>query len=156
MLFFVVLFPVWLDLPWSMKLKGMILPELVKKWVWSGKTTITQCSPTHGTVRKNHRTFIVTINLSGNNSKTTIFLFLFKMIANLEWTQSNVGFWRSLRRVLLRDLFAGHTTVKSHTVKIGRSSDSGRIFFWTISEGALLMMFMEPFEVFFVCFIFVM
>ena len=33
------------------------------KWEWSGNTTITYCRPTHGTVRKSHRTFIVTIHL---------------------------------------------------------------------------------------------
>ena len=28
-----------------------------KKWVWSGKTTITNCRPIHGTVRKSYRIF---------------------------------------------------------------------------------------------------
>ena len=63
--------------------------SLKSKWVWSGSTTITYCRPTHGTVRKKHRIFIVTIHLWDNNSKATSFLFLLKMIAKLEWTQSN-------------------------------------------------------------------
>ena len=42
----------------------------------------------HGTGRKSHITFIVTVHLKSNNSKATSFLFLFKMIAKLEWTQS--------------------------------------------------------------------
>ena len=40
-------------------------------------------------VRKSHRAFIVKIHLYDNKSKATSFLFLFKMIAKLEWTQSN-------------------------------------------------------------------
>ena len=44
------------------------------------------CRPTHGTVRKSHRTFIVTIHLQDNISKATSFVFLFKMIGKLEWT----------------------------------------------------------------------
>ena len=43
------------------------------------------CVQTHGTstgtVKKSHRTFIVTIHLKDNNSKATSFLFLFKMIS---------------------------------------------------------------------------
>ena len=31
----------------------------------------------------------LTIHMEGNNSRATSFLFLFKMIAKLEWTQSN-------------------------------------------------------------------
>ena len=42
--------------------------------------------PTHGTVRKSHRTFTETIHLYDNNSQATSFL---KMIAKLEWAQSN-------------------------------------------------------------------
>ena len=60
----------------------------ISKWVWSGNTTITHCRPTHGNVRKSHKTFIVTIHLWDNNSKATSFLFHFKMIAKLERTQS--------------------------------------------------------------------
>ena len=36
---------------------------------------------------KSHRTLIVTIHLQDNNSKAIRFLFLFKMIAKLKWTQ---------------------------------------------------------------------
>ena len=37
------------------------MPYLQKsKWVWSGNTTITHCRPTHGTMRKCHRTLTVT------------------------------------------------------------------------------------------------
>ena len=42
----------------------------VKKWVWSGNTTITYWRPTLGTVRKSHRTFIVTIHLLWASSKS--------------------------------------------------------------------------------------
>ena len=42
-----------------------------------------------GSARKSHTTFIVTIHMLDNNSKATSFLFLFKMIAKLKWTQSN-------------------------------------------------------------------
>ena len=33
------------------------------KWVWSWNSTITLYRPSHGTVKKSHRTFIVTIHL---------------------------------------------------------------------------------------------
>ena len=62
---------------------------LIMQW-WSLKSSSNhKCRPTHGTVRKSHRTFIVTIYLLDNNSKTTSFLFLFQIITKLEWTQSN-------------------------------------------------------------------
>ena len=38
--------------------KSILAPK--NKWVWSGNTTITHCRPTHGTVRKRHRTLTVT------------------------------------------------------------------------------------------------
>ena len=40
----------------------------------------------HGSVRKSHMTFTVTRHLQDNKSKATSFLFIFKMIAKLEWT----------------------------------------------------------------------
>ena len=61
----------------------------ISKWVWSRNTTITQRRPTHGTVRKSHRTFTVTRHQYDNNSKATSSLFLFKMITKLKRTQSN-------------------------------------------------------------------
>ena len=51
--------------------------------------TITQHRPTQGTMRKSHRTFTVTRHPKDNKSKTASSLFLFKMIAKLERTQSN-------------------------------------------------------------------
>ena len=59
------------------------------KWVWSGNTTITHCRPTHGTVRKSHKIFTVTRQSKDNKSKATSSLFLVKIIAKQEMTQSN-------------------------------------------------------------------
>ena len=58
------------------------------KWVWSGNTTITNRRQPHGTARKSHST--VTRHQEDKLSKATSSLFPIKMIAILEWTQSNV------------------------------------------------------------------
>ena len=59
------------------------------KSVWSGNTTITHCRPTHGTERKSHRTFALIRHPKHYKSKATSSLFLTKMIAKLDKTQSN-------------------------------------------------------------------
>ena len=59
------------------------------KWIWSGNTTITQRRPSHGTMRKSHRTFTVTRHPKDNKSKASNSLFLVKMITKLERTYSN-------------------------------------------------------------------
>ena len=58
------------------------------KRAWSGNTAITNCRPTHGTVRKSYRTFTVTRLPKDNNSKATSSLFLVKMIAKIVRTKS--------------------------------------------------------------------
>ena len=50
--------------------------------VW--KYIITNCRPTHGTVRKIHRIFTVTRHPKDNKSKETSPLFLVKMTAKLD------------------------------------------------------------------------
>ena len=50
---------------------------------------MTHCRPTNDTVRKSQKTFTITIHPSDIRSKATSSLFLFKMIAKLERTQSN-------------------------------------------------------------------
>ena len=50
--------------------------------------TVTHCRPTHGTIRKSHITN--TRHQEDKKSKATSSLFLIKMIAELERTQSNV------------------------------------------------------------------
>ena len=57
------------------------------KWVWSGNTTITNCSQTHVIVRKSHTA--ITRHQEDIQSKATSSLFPIEMIAKLEWTQSN-------------------------------------------------------------------
>ena len=47
----------------------MTRETLKSKWVWYGNTTITHCRPTHGTVRKSHRTFTVTRYPQDNKGK---------------------------------------------------------------------------------------
>ena len=58
------------------------------KWVWSGNTTITNRRQPRGTVRKSCST--ITRHQEDKLSKATSSLFPIKMIAILEWTQSNV------------------------------------------------------------------
>ena len=53
----------------------------------SRNITITNCRQTHGTVRKSHIT--ITRHQEDKQSKATSSLFPIKMIAKLEWTQSN-------------------------------------------------------------------
>ena len=57
------------------------------KWVWSGNTTITNCRLPCGTARKSRST--ITRHQEDKPSKATSSLFPIKMIAILEWTQSN-------------------------------------------------------------------
>ena len=47
----------------STKLFQVTNSAIKSKWVWSANPTITHCRPTHGTVRKSHITFIVTLQL---------------------------------------------------------------------------------------------
>ena len=54
------------------------------KWVWSGNTTITNCSQHCGVARKSHST--ITRHQEDTLSKATSSLFPIKMIAILEWT----------------------------------------------------------------------
>ena len=58
------------------------------KWVWSGNTTITNRRQPYSTVRKSRST--ITRHQEDKLSKATRSLFPIKMIAILEWTQSNV------------------------------------------------------------------
>ena len=58
------------------------------KWVWSGNTTITNRRQPRGTARKSRST--ITRHQEDKWSKATSSLFPIKMIAILEWTQSNV------------------------------------------------------------------
>ena len=58
------------------------------KWVWSGNTTITNRRQPPGTARKSSST--ITRHQEDKLSKATSSLFPIKMIAILEWTQSNV------------------------------------------------------------------
>ena len=58
------------------------------KWLWSGNTTITYRRQPCGTARKSHST--ITRHQEDKPSKATSPLFPIKMIAILEWTQSNV------------------------------------------------------------------
>ena len=54
------------------------------KSLGSGNTTIAHCRPTHGTARKNHKTFTVTIHLKDNKILATSSLFHVQIIAKLE------------------------------------------------------------------------
>ena len=58
------------------------------KWVWSGNTTITNRRQSRGIARKSHST--ITRHQEDKLSKVTSSFFPIKMIAILEWTQSNV------------------------------------------------------------------
>ena len=58
------------------------------KWVWSGNTTITNCRQPCGTARKSRST--ITRHQEDTLSKAISSLFPIKMIAILEWTESNV------------------------------------------------------------------
>ena len=60
----------------------------------SGMTTITNCRQTHGIVRKSHTIItrhhtIITRRQEDKQSNATSSFFPIKMIAKLEWTQSN-------------------------------------------------------------------
>ena len=55
-------------------------------WVWSGKTTITNCRQTREEEPHNHHE---TPGRQTKQSKSASSLFPIKMIAKLEWTQSN-------------------------------------------------------------------
>ena len=48
---------------WERKFVQVVLVTWKSKWVWSRKTTITHRRPTHGTMRKSHRTFQGTISV---------------------------------------------------------------------------------------------
>ena len=55
-----------------------VRPILIMQEIHVNKKKVSECDqeipqPTHGTVRKNHRTFTVTIHLLDNNSKVTSF-----------------------------------------------------------------------------------
>ena len=56
--------------------------------VWSGNTTITNCRQARGIVRKSHTT--ITRHQEDKQSKATSPLFPIEIIAQLQWTQSNV------------------------------------------------------------------
>ena len=55
--------------------------------MWSGNTTITNCKQTRDILRKSHTTILR--HQEDKQSKSTSFHFPIKMIAKLEWTQSN-------------------------------------------------------------------
>ena len=57
------------------------------KWVWSGNTTITNCRQTHGIVRKIHTK--IRRHKTNKAKQPSLSLFPIKMVAKLEWTQSN-------------------------------------------------------------------
>ena len=61
------------------------------KWVRSGNTTITHRRPTHGTVRKIHRTITITRNQEEKVKQPVLTLFPIKMIAKLEKAQSKLA-----------------------------------------------------------------
>ena len=63
------------------------------KWVWSGNTTHSR--PTHGAMHEEEPQIIYSDNLQDINSKAASFLFLFKMIAKLEWTQCITKQWQT-------------------------------------------------------------
>ena len=63
---------------------GMSMIFKNSKWVWSGNTSITNCRPTRGIVRRSHTTIMT--HQEDKPSKATSSLFPIKMIAKLEWT----------------------------------------------------------------------
>ena len=61
---------------------------LLRKWVWSGNTTIAHCRPTQSSVRESHRTITVTRQQKDKQSKAFNSLFPIKMIAKFKRPQS--------------------------------------------------------------------
>ena len=57
------------------------------KWVWSGYITLRNCIQTRQIVRKSHTT--ITRHQEDKQSKANTYILPIKMIAILEWTQSN-------------------------------------------------------------------